>query len=221
MIRHRAHHRECAFRLVAPSNVLEDKDVAARGQFGLLRIDGLGCVAVHAVGRAHHKKRKRRSGALGAQYGGVELDAIAHRNHRILARVCELVEGKRLSADFAGMAGAVLGDAIEAGNISFRGADELQGEGKVERREAIFGLRDEFNARAARRFHEQPRAVGGNRPDEIGVVVVFILSRESGKPIRGNLELLRLRLGLRNRKREHGQKEKRTKTAMRESLHVE
>jgi hypothetical protein len=63
-------------------------------------------------------------------------------------------------ADFARIAGAVHSDIIEASDISFCGADELQGDRNVERREGIVGLRDEFEAHATTRFMIYNCAIG-------------------------------------------------------------
>jgi hypothetical protein len=215
MIDHRAAHDKCPFGFVAPSNVLEDKDVTAGGKLGLLRTDGRGRVIVDAVRRAYQKKRKRCRGTLWAQDGGVELNAIAHGNYNILARVFRLVEQERLAADFARIAGAVHSDVIEAGDISFCGADELQGDRNVERREGIVGLRDEFEAHATTRFNEEAGAVDGKRPNEIGIIVILILSGKSTQLILGNLELWCLRLTLRNSKRGEGHQNKYTEKVAR------
>ena len=215
MIDHRAAHHKCPFRFVAPSNILKDKDVAARGKLGLLGTDGLGRVWSTPYGVRTIRNGSGAVAPFGRKNGGVELDAIAHGNHHVLARVSGLMEHERLSADLASMAGAVLRDAIDAGNISFRRADELHGEGSVERRESVFGLRNELQARTATGFHEQPRAVDGNRPNEVGIVVELILSGESSQLIRGNLELWWLRFNLRNSKRQDGQQQKCTEKMMR------
>ena len=99
LVARRAGHDELALRLVPAADVLKDEDVALVGQ--VLR-DSPGRSlrpAIDAVGRAQQDERQRALDFLGDVDGGVELDAVAHGDHRLgggvaLADVGRLLGGR-------------------------------------------------------------------------------------------------------------------------------
>ncbi len=96
-------HHELAFGAVAPADIGLDEDVAACRQLRLGRVDTAGGSTIYTVGSALHQERQRlaaRLRALRSQEDGVQLRAIAHRNHDLAADILpEVVQRHSSVAD--------------------------------------------------------------------------------------------------------------------------